>query len=155
MAEATGEDSGFHFLFRNDRGRINRVTWWRGTLSLVLIGLIATAGWLVVRPYTRDAIRQPPALAVLGYVYLMAFSFAVLVLLVCEYNLSAKRFAARGMPRFLAGALPLTLLFASAMDYYVPRSDGTLPIWTMWPVMLIVLAILVWNVVELGIRAGR
>ena len=148
-------ESGFRFLFRTDRGRIDRATWWRGTLPLALIALLATAGWLLVRPYTRDAIHQPPALAVLGYVYLLVFSFAALLLLVCEYNLSAKRFFARGRPRALAAGFPLALLFAGAMDWYIPRSGGSLPEWSIWPVLLVVVAVTAWHVVELGIRGGR
>lgn len=146
------ERRGFSFLFRTDQGRIDRATWWRGTLPLAGIAALATAGWLAVRPYTHDALHQPPPLAVLGYIYLLAFSFATLILLVCEYNLSAKRFAARGKPRALAAALPATLLLAGTLDWYVPRSQGALPEHSMVLVMGVVAAVVLWNLVELGFR---
>ena len=146
------EGRGFSFLFRTDQGRIDRATWWRGTIPLAAIAALSTLGWLAVRPYTHDALHQSPPLAVLGYVYLLTFSFATLILLVCEYNLSAKRFTARGKPRVLAAALPVSLLLAGTLDWYVPRSQGALPDHSMWVVMLMVAAVVLWNLVELGFR---
>lgn len=152
MAAPSAEEAGFRFLFRTDRGRIGRATWWRGTLPIALIALFAWGLWRLVRPFTEHGLEQPP-LAVLGaYLYLLTFSFTLLVLLVCEYNLSAKRFAARGLPRALAGVLPLSLLFGGAFAWYLPRSQGLLPDWTGWLAALCVLAVLMWNIVELGIR---
>ena len=152
---AADQDRSFRFLFRTDRGVIGRDTWWRGTVPLAIIGALATLGWLFLRPYTHDAITQPPALAVLAYVYLLVFSFGTIVLLICEYNLSAKRFVARGWPRAAASALPLALLLAGAMDWYVPRSQDALPSWSMGPVWVAVAVIVVWNIVELGVRNER
>ena len=152
MPETIDGGGGFAFLFRTDQGRIDRATWWRGTVPIALIGAAATAGWLAVSPYTHDALHQPPALALLGYLYLLAFAFAVLLLFICEYNLSAKRFAARGKPRALAAALPVSALLAGALAWYAPRSQGTLPTESAWLGMVVVAAVLIWNAVELGIR---
>ncbi|MDX7950204.1 hypothetical protein P7D22_03300 [Lichenihabitans sp. Uapishka_5] len=146
---------GFRFLFRTDRGVIDRATWWRGTVPLAVIGALAELGWVLVRPFVQHGLEQPP-LAVLGaYLYLLAFSFGLLVLLVCEYNLSAKRFAARGQPRALAGILPLSLLCGGAFAWVLPRSQGTIPDWTGTLAILAVAAVVVWNIVALGIRAPR
>jgi uncharacterized membrane protein YhaH (DUF805 family) len=149
MGEA---DRSFRFLFRTDQGAIDRSTWWRGTVPIAAVGAVATAGWLAVRPFTHDALHQPPALAVLGYLYLLAFTFAVLILLICEYNLSAKRFAARGKPRALAALLPLGLLASGAFAWYAPRSQGAVPGWSVEAAVACVLAIAVWFIVELGLR---
>lgn len=154
MASA-GEGHGFRFLFRTDRGTITRATWWRGTLPIVGLILIATLIWRVVRPYTEHGLEQPP-LAVLGaYLYLLAFAFGVLVLLVCEYNLSAKRFSARGLPRALASLLPLSLLLAGAFHWYLPRSQGLLPQWSAWVAGVALAGVVAWNIVELGWRDTR
>lgn len=145
------EGRGFTFLFRTDQGVIDKATWWRGTLPLLLIAVVGTVGWRIAEPFTHDAIHQPPALAVFGYLYLLAFSFGILLLLICEYNLSAKRFAALGRPRALASVLPLTLLGAGAAAWYIPRSSGALPSWSLWPALAIVAAVMLWNVVELEV----
>ena len=149
------EGRGFAFLFRTDRGRIDRATWWRGILPLAAVAAISTGGWLLVRPYTQNALEQPPALAVVGYLYLLAFSFCILILLICQYNLSAKRFVARGLPRAAAAAFPLTLLLAAATLWVIPRSTGALPLWSVWPVFAVVLAVTLWNLIELGFRSDR
>ena len=90
-------DGSFAFLFRTDRGRIDRATWWRGTVPLALIG---AAGDRRLARGPSPTLTTPSIsrlrLAVLGYVYLLVFTFATLLLFICEYNLSAKRFAARG-----------------------------------------------------------
>lgn len=146
-------DRSFSFLFRTDRGVIDRATWWRGTLPLLLVGAIATWGWLAVRPFTHDAVNQAPGLAVTGYVYLLVYAFLVLLLFVCEYNLSAKRFHARGKPGALAALLPLASLLTGTFAWYLPRSQGALPDWSFWPVLLALGLVAGWNAVELGLRA--
>lgn len=151
--DSGAEQAGFRFLFRNDRGVIDRSTWWKGTLPLVIIAAAARLGWSFVRPYTEDGLH--PLTAVAAYLYLVAFGFATILLLVCEYNLSAKRFSDLRRPRALAAVLPLSLLFAGAFDWYLPRSDGALPQWSAWPVLGALLAVLLWNVFELGIRTSR
>ena len=149
------DERGFSFLFRTDRGRIDRATWWRGTLPLVGIGAVTTLIWVLVRPFTIHGLEQPPVAVLAAYLYLLAFSFGLFLLLICEYNLSAKRFAACGRPRSLAGVLPLTLLLGGAFTWYLPRSQGLLPDWSAWIAILIAAGVVMWNVVELGIRQPR
>ena len=152
MEDPQVEGRGFRFLFRTDQGQIDRLTWWRGTVPIACIGALATVGWLVVRPFTHDALHQPPGLAVLGYVYLLLFTFAVVLLFICEYNLSAKRFSARGKPRALAAVLPVSALLAGALAWYVPRSQAALPDFAVWLGVMGVGAVAVWNAIELGVR---
>jgi hypothetical protein len=149
------EKRGFRFLYRTDKGSIDRATWWKGTVPLAVIAVAATALWLVVRPYTHDALNQKPAMALMAYLYLLIFAFGTLLLLVCEYNLSAKRFFARGLPRALAAVFPLSLLLAGACDWYIPRSNGALPGWSIWLVLIVVAGVVIWNVIELGVRQVR
>ncbi len=155
MDGASREERGFRFLFRTDRGTIDRATWWRGTLPIAAIAILATFVWILVRPYTERGLEQPPLAVLAAYLYLLAFSFGLLVLLICEYNLSAKRFAACGRPRALAALLPLSLLLGGAFAWYLPRSQGALPGWTAWIAAVAVGGVLLWNVVELGLRAPR
>ena len=149
------DQHGFRFLFRTDRGSIGRATWWRGSLPLAAIAGVAPLVWALVRPYATHGLEQPPLVILAAYLYLLAYSFGLLVLLICEYNLSAKRFTARGLPRALAGILPMTLLLGGAFAWYLPRSQDLLPGWTAWIAAAVVVGVLLWNVVELGIRTRR
>jgi uncharacterized membrane protein YhaH (DUF805 family) len=146
---------GFTFLFRTDKGAIDRATWWRGTVPLAGIALVATVLWGLVRPYLENGLERPPLVVLGAYLYLLVFSFGTLLVLVCEYNLSAKRFAARGLPRALAAVLPLSLLAGGAFAWYLPRSEGAVPPWSAWLVGAVVLGVVAWNIVELGVRTRR
>ena len=154
-APSVEERRGFAFLFRTDRGTIDRATWWRGTLPLATIAIVANILWVLIRPYMDHGLERPPIVVLGAYLYLVTFSFGTLLLLVCEYNLSAKRFTALGLPRSLAATLPFSLLFGAAFAWYLPRADGTLPLWSGWLAALSVAGVIIWNVVELGIRARR
>ncbi len=156
MAE-TGPNS-FFFLFRTDKGRIDRATWWRGSLPIAAIALIGTGAWLELRPYARHDLTEQPFIApmtILAYSYLLVYAFALILLAICEYNLSAKRFRDRGRPGALAGLLPLSLLLGSAVLWFIPRSFGSVPEW-IGPIIFAIMALaLAWNVVELGVVTGR
>ena len=154
-AEAPGR---FAFLFRTDQGRIDRDTWWRGTLPLFAIAVLGTGGWLLLRPFAEhDLSRQPfiEPMTILAYTYLLVFSFAVILLGICEYNLSAKRFRTRGLASAWAAALPLSLLFGSALLWFIPQSFGVVPDWAGPVAIAAMLGVAAWNVVELGVRQDR
>ena len=95
--------------------------------------LIATIVWIAIAPFAhRDlergsALVDPAALAV--YVYLLLYAFAVILIAVCYYNLSAKRFRARALTPGLAGLVPLAALLAGSTHWIVPRSEGMVPGW--------------------------
>lgn len=151
-------DRSFDFLFRTDRGRIGGAVWWRGTIPLVLLAAVLTGGWMLLRPYASHDLSKTPfldAATLLAHAYLVCFAFAVILIAVCEYNLSAKRFRDRGRPAALAAILPLTLLVAGALIWFVPRSSGDLPEWTAPAALVVVLAVVVWNVVDLGFGPTR
>lgn len=149
------EGQTFFFLFRSDQGRIGRATWWRGTLPLAALALAGTVGWLLLRPFAHHDLSEQAFIApltILAYVYLLVYAFALILIGVCEYNLSAKRFRDRGLPGALAAVLPLSLLFGSALIWFIPRSFDTVPDWAA-PLTFVALAgVAVWNIVELGLR---
>ena len=148
-------DAGFRFLYREDRGRISRATWWRGTLPLAALVGLATAGWLALRPHAvHDLGTQPfiDAATVAAYLYLAAYAFGLILAAVCSYNVSAKRFRDRGRPGRWAALLPLTAFLTGALVWFIPQSFGTVPGWAGHVAEAVLLAVAVWNVVELGFR---
>ena len=155
MGEAP--DLSFAFLFRTDRGRIDRAVWWRGSVPLALLAVAMTGVWLLLRPYashdlaTTAFIRLP---TIVAFVYLIVFAFGLILLAVCEYNLSAKRFHDRGRPRALAAVLPLSIFGASALIWFIPRSFGEVPDWASPASLVVVLLVFGWNVWDLGFGAS-
>ena len=154
----TAPDRSFYFLFRSDRGRIGRAVWWRGTIPLAVVAGLGTLGWVWLRRFTihdlsKTALIDVPTLV--AYVYLAVFSFAVILIAICEYNLSAKRFRDRGRTPALAAVLPLTFFLAGAIIWSVPNSFGELPPWTVSVASVAVAGVLIWNIVELGFGPSR
>ena len=155
---APSSDGRFFFLFRTDRGRVGRDVWWRGSIALALIATVLTGGWLLLRPFAAGDLASSPlfgAATLLAYVYLAGFAFASILIAICEYNLSAKRFRDRGRPAALAAVLPLSLLAAGALIGFVPASFGYMPGWAEPGALAIVLAIAAWNVVDLGFGQSK
>ena len=147
----------FRFLFREDAGTITRRVWWLGTLALGLTLGVLTLIWLALSSgahRTLDATNLIDARTAFTYLYLIIFAAAVLLIAICHYNLSAKRFAARGKPGSLAGLLPLAALLTGAMHWMAPRIGDGLPAWTSAAVDFVMLVIVVWNVLELGVKPG-
>ena len=151
MAEAP--DRSFRFLFRTDRGRIDRAVWWRGSVPLGLLALLMTGVWVLLRPYASHDLATTAFIklsTIVAFVYLIVFSFGLILIAVCEYNLSAKRFHDRGRPRALAAVLPMSIFGAGALIWFIPRSFGDVPDWAAPASLVLVLGILVWNVWDLG-----
>ncbi len=148
----------FHFLFRTDRGHIDRATWRRGALPLLALVLAATFGWLALRPYAFHDLGNTPFLdlpTACAFLYLIVYAFGLILAAVCGYNLGAKRFRDRGRPAPLAGILPGAAFVAGALIWFIPRSFGAVPDWAAPLAIGAVLGVAIWNVVELGFGAGR
>ena len=144
---------GFTFLFRHDEGVITRGLWWRGTLALLAPLAVLTLIWIVIGAGAHtgfDVSQAVIARTGLTYLYLLAFAACILLIGVCQYNLSAKRFRARGRPPGLAGVLPLAALLTGAAHWLAPRLDGALPNWAVAVADVAMLAVIVWNLVDLG-----
>ena len=145
----------FSFLFRTDKGRIDRGTWWRGIAPLIALALLGTDGWELLAPYTRHDLAQSPffvPMTVVAYVYLLVYAFGLLLIGVCAYNLSAKRFHDRGLHGALAAILPLTLLLGASVIWFIPQSFDAIPAWVEPVTIAFIGIVMAWNVVELGIR---
>ena len=151
MADARNQSFGF--LFRTDEGLVDRAVWWRGSLPLAALALAMTGIWTLLRPYTAHDLATTPFLnlpTIAAFLYLAIFAFGLILIAVCEYNLSAKRFRDRGRPASLAAALPLISFCAAALIWFIPQSFGTVPDWAGPVAIVAVLIVLAWNIWDLG-----
>ncbi len=146
------------FLFRTDQGRIDRKTWARGGLRLgALLAVLTAVGFLLV-PYMRHDLANMPLLdwrVIAAYVYLTLYIFALVLIAICFYNLSAKRWRDRARPAALAGLVPFFALLASAAHWLYPQMDNEVAIWSVVAIDLLFILLLIWTVVELGILPSK
>ena len=148
----------FRFLYRQGEGAIGAREWRTASALPLGIALLLTLAWLAIMPREARDLEREGLIdwsVALVYLYLIAFVFALIIAAVAEYFLSAKRFADRGKPPALAGLAPFCLLLAGAAHWYQPRSEGWMPGWGVWPFDALALAVVAWNVVELGFLEGR
>lgn len=147
-----------NFLFRTAEGRIGVKTWRRGTILLAAGLAILTAIWLVLEPYAYRDIATTAFFApmtFIAYIYLLFYSFAVLLIAICHYNLSAKRWRDRARPASFAGLLPLFALLSGAVHWLQPRVADVMPFAYVVLADLALAAIIGWTIVELGFLAER
>jgi uncharacterized membrane protein YhaH (DUF805 family) len=157
MAEAKGV-SDFRSLYRVSEGVIDRATWVRASLPPLAIALVLTFVTLWVAPTKprdlgSEALFDPRVILV--HVYFLFYAFALLVCAVAEYFVSAKRFADRGKPGALAGLAPFVLLLAGAAHWFQPRSEGAMAPALTYVFDAVAIAVVAWNVVELGFGESR
>jgi drug/metabolite transporter (DMT)-like permease len=148
----------FRFLYRESEGVISGREWAMASVGPVGIALVLTAIAFAIAPdaprdLTREAFIDP--LTVARHAYLIVYAFALILCAVAEYFVSAKRFADRGRPPALAGLAPFSLLIAGAAYWYQPRSEGTMPEGLVYAFAALAVAVLAWNVIELGFGASR
>jgi hypothetical protein len=147
----------FRFLYRQTEGSIGPGLWAKASALPVGLALAMTALALAVAPGPRDLSTQPffSIQIVAVHAYLLLYGFALIVLAVVEYFVSAKRFNDLGLPPALAGLLPFSLLLAGAAAWFQPRSEGAMPAWAVYPFYALALGVLVWNVALLGFVKGK
>ena len=152
---------GFNFLYRSEEGAVDRKTWWLGVTLLGAVLFVLVMIWLVVRPWAGRGLDERAMIdapTIVAYVYVMFFSFAVLLIAASYVNLTSKRFRSRGFNVLTAGlaGLPLVLLLLiGALNWLNMRMPGAVPQWIVYGVILACIASLVWHVAELGIRPDR
>lgn len=147
------QTSRWTFLFRTDEGRIDARTWWRNTFLLVAVFAGLTLGWILARPYAEHDLATTPLFTfsvLAANLYRIFYGFAGLLLLICYYNLSAKRWRDIGRPAAFAGILPFLACVAAALHWLEPRVGGEIPHFVVVIADVLVFLTLVWNVVELG-----
>jgi cytochrome b561 len=145
------------FGFRTDEGLVDARTWREGAGLLAIIFAVLTAIWLLLEPNAHRQLGPQSSLfdwaTFLTFVYLLLYAFAVLFIGISLYNLSAKRLRARNLPTGLAGLVPLAALFSGAAHWLQPRVGEYLSYWYVLGIDALLVAALVWTVLELGFKA--
>jgi uncharacterized membrane protein YhaH (DUF805 family) len=144
--------ASFRALYRDAEGTLGPSQWARASALPVGLALAMTALAYAVSPGPRDLATQPfvSVSIVAVHAYLLVYGFALILLAVMQYFVSAKRFRDLGRAPGWAGLAPFALLLAGAAAWFQPRSEGAMPEWAVWPFYAFALAVVVWNVVELG-----
>lgn len=159
MTGSAGELAG-RFGFRTGEGRIGARTWRQGSALLGVPLAVLTLIWFLLAPYAHRDLASTPFLAfgtIAAFVYLLFYAFFILLIAICHYNLSIKRWRDRGwpFPGALAGLLPLSALASGAAHWLQPRVAGVMPYWYVAGLDGVIVAIALWNAVELGFFAAR
>ena len=143
------------FLFRNEQGTVDAATWRLHAGWLLLLLAALTAGWFALRPYTHHDLATSPLfvpMVVVAFAYLIAYSFAVLVIAVSYVMLSMKRFRALHAPAALAGVVPLLALLAASAHFLRTQTPDVVAVWYVVALDVALVAATLWTAVELGIR---
>ncbi len=148
------------FLYRNDQGRIDAVTWLRGLRALALVLAPFMLIWLALSPYTEHNLDNSPLfvpMTAVAYTFVILYSFVVLLVAVSYVNLSAKRFRDRGRAPALgfAGLAPFAALVAGAAHWLQPRVAEVMSIWWVWGADAILVLIALWTFYELGVQPSQ
>ena len=144
----------FRFLYRNEQGRIDRPTWWRAQAPLAAALLVLTLIWLALSPYAHRSLDNTKffdAGAIVAYTYLVVYSFAVLLIAIASYCVSAKRFRARDMAPGLAGLLPFSVFATGIVAWTQEQDGGMFPYWIVILAAFACLVIAAWTIYELGV----
>ena len=143
----------FSTLFRSDEGEIDAPIWWRGILILGGVFAVLTLGWLLIEPFADRALATTITSTIIvltANLYRIAYGVICLLLLICFYNLSAKRWRDLGRPPAFAGILPIVGAIVAALHWLEPRTGGDTPHMLVIAADLLLIAVLIWNVTELG-----
>lgn len=166
MAGLLGAHSA-RFLFRDDKGSIDRASWWRAmavlVLALAVMGALVMAldDFLPKTPEAAEALVNRAAethnsfLSVPYYasLFVIDVSYVLMILIsVCIYFVGAKRCNDLGKPAQMALILPAAVY----VQIFSPIiSDQLLPVYGRWIVSAIVFAIVIWQVYLLGLVKGK
>jgi hypothetical protein len=149
--------SDWRFLFREEEGRIDAAAWRRGALALAVPMLAMTLIWFALLPYANRELGERAfidPMSIVAYAYLMVYATAILLAAVCCYFLSAKRWRDLGKTPSLAG-LPLFMgLVTGGAHWLQPRVSEVMPYSIVALCDVVLIALIVWSIWELGFRAA-
>ncbi len=148
----------FTFLYRQDQGRIDRATFWRASLPILVTLGAMLAIWLAIMPNgARDlaSVAFFDARVAATYLYLLVFTLAGLIGAVMLYFVAAKRLRDVGRPVWLAGFPFLAIFIDGALHWTAARSDGAIGPGVLYVADVIAIASLVWAVIDMGLRKSR
>lgn len=143
----------FSTLFRSDQGEIDAPMWWRGILILGGVFALLTLGWFFIEPFADKALATTITSTIVvltANLYRIAYGVICLLLLICFYNLSAKRWRDLGRPASFAGILPVVGAIVAALHWLEPRTGGDTPHALVIAADMLLFVVLIWNVIELG-----
>jgi uncharacterized membrane protein YhaH (DUF805 family) len=146
------------FLYRTDQGRIGTKVWWMGSLWLGVILAVLSAIGFAIAPYSAHDLAKQPLLdwrVIAVYFYLTGYIFALFLIAICFYNLSAKRWRDRGKPSSLAGLLPFFALLVGAVHWLYPQMGGEIPAWSVVTIDCGFVVLALWTIIELGLLPSR
>lgn len=148
--------SNLRFLYRDAGGTIGPGQWARASAAPIGAALAMTAVALAIAPGPRDLSTQPffSWSIFASHAYFIVYSFALIVLAVAQYFVSAKRFRDLGMSPGWAGLAPFSLFLLGAVLWFQPRSEGLMPAWCVYPFIIVAAGVVVWSIFELGFVKG-
>jgi uncharacterized membrane protein YhaH (DUF805 family) len=151
----------FRFLFREDKGSIDRRTWWVATAALacvlVVVAILAMLLTFLAESATVGAAAAEESIGLLTIltqgVYLTAlFHILIILVFVCYYFVSAKRYNDLDRSPKMGLILPAAIYLLIVSPIVV---DQLLPVFGRWIMTILFLAVAAWQVYELGFRKGR
>ncbi len=143
------------FLFRDEHGVIDAPTWRLHAGWLAALAAVMTLVWFALRPYAHHDLRTEAFLApmtIVAFAYLIAYSFAVILVAICYVLLSMKRFRALGAPVGLAGLVPFLALLAASAHFLRAQTPDVVALPYVVGLDVALAAAAAWTIVELGIR---
>jgi hypothetical protein len=149
------EPDRFSFLFRESEGQVSAPVWRGWTLALTGLCAALALVWTAIGSWTQRDLASEGLFslkAFVAFVYLMAYVLAVLLAQASQYNLSAKRFRARGLNPGWASVWPLAAFAAVAAFWAQPHFFGLMPAFAPWLVLGAAVAAFAAQFYELGLR---
>ncbi|RFB79535.1 DUF805 domain-containing protein [Methylovirgula sp. 4M-Z18] len=145
------------FLFREDQGVIDRRTWWLAVTLLGAVWIIAALIATALRYAIVSAVmRLDNSTNMLELMQKMTFSgiFNIVMILVyvCYYFVSAKRFRDLGRSPYLGLILPAAIYLAASFG---PVLNAFFPPYGSWLAGVCLSLVAFWNVVVLGFTKGE
>jgi uncharacterized membrane protein YhaH (DUF805 family) len=128
----------FGYLFTSTEGRINRAKWWVGMIVLAVVNIVLS--WVL--------------LSILGTHAPIALLVLQLVLFYPGYAVGAKRFQDRDRPGMFALILPALGLLSQLATTLGLSGDPTAPGALSYIFMILILAVAIWYLIDLGILKG-